>query len=137
MKLLVQTKGIIKQEFKIRLLKKLKHSTMKSLKINSKLLFINGFLFFFFINIFIGKTGGKEYEECQPYLERTNNELIKVKVMSSAIVPGFEKCVYQLEKPAGTSRRWMVRSYINLMKYYENIPGAQWKILQEKLNKEK
>ena len=112
---------------------------MKSVKINSKLLLINGFVLFvfFFINIFTGTTGGKEHEECQPYLLRTNNELLKVKVMSSAIVPNFENCVNKLEKPAGTSRRWMVRCYINLMKYYENIPGTQWNILQAKLNKEK
>ena len=93
-------------------------------------------LFFFFVNIFIAKTGGKGSQDCQPYLETTNVALLHVKVMSNTIVPPYEGCVNQLERP-GASRRWMVSSYINLMKYYVNISGGQWENYQAKLNREK
>ncbi len=111
---------------------------MKNYNIKSNMIFIYGFflLLFFFVNIFTGRTGDKGPQDCQPYLENTNVALRHVKVMSNTIVPPYERCVNQLERP-GASRRWMVSSYINLMKYYENIPGSQWEKYQAKLNKEK
>lgn len=106
---------------------------MKSLKIISQIIFSCGILFFLLIN-FYGKSGGSESQDCEPYLKTTNIDLRK-NVMSSTTKPPYENCVRKLERP-GASRRWMVDSYINLMKYYENTDVTSFRSYKIKLSKE-
>ena len=113
----------------------LKDNTMKNLKIIPKIIFSCGLLLFLLIN-FYGKSSGTKSQDCEPYLKSTNIDLRKVRIMSSTIQPPFESCVGKMERP-GASRRWMVDSYINMMKYYENTDVNSFHTYKIKLSREK
>lgn len=90
---------------------------MKNYKINLPL-FIVILIAFLCLNSF-NKKGN--YQDCQTYLVKQNNDLRHVAGISNNIINPYQTCVNNL-KPLGKRRPFMVDSYANLIEYYQNAP---------------